>query len=155
MIVRCPLGHENRIPDAKGPDVEYRCGRADCKRPLEIVWAASIPVSASRAERAADYVQVSRVPAIVSAAILLIAVAGKWPYAFYILLRLVVCGSAIYLAARAHRMGKTLWVWVMGGIVILFNPLVPPHLRRSDWLPIDLVAAVVFAVSVWTLRRRR
>jgi hypothetical protein len=51
-------------------------------------------------------------------------------------------------------MRKTLWVWVMGGILILFNPFVPVHLRRSDWLPIDFVAAVVFVVSLATIRER-
>jgi uncharacterized protein (DUF983 family) len=91
---------------------------------------------------------------IVSGVILLIAVAGKWPYGFYTALRLVVCGSAIYLAAQAHQVRKALWVWMMGGIVILFSPLVPVHLRRSDWLPIDFVVAVVFAVSLVTIREQ-
>ena len=71
-----------------------------------------------------------------------------WPYGFYTVLRLTVCGSAVCMAVLAYRMRKTLWVWLMGATGILFNPLVPVYMRRSDWLPLDFLAAALFVASV-------
>jgi arginine exporter protein ArgO len=44
------------------------------------------------------------------------------------------------------------WMWVMIGILVLFNPLVPILLRRHTWQIIDLVAAGVFVVVAFALR---
>ena len=43
----------------------------------------------------------------------------------------------------------------MIGTVLLFNPLVPVVLNRSVWQSLDLVAAVVFMVSLTALKGRR
>lgn len=98
--------------------------------------------------------RVTRAPAIVSCAFLLLAVFARWPYGFYTLLRFAVCGSAAYLAVQAYELKKHAWVWVMGSIAVLFNPFIPVHLRRSDWQVIDFIVAVVFAVSLATIRPR-
>lgn len=84
----------------------------------------------------------SKLPAIIPAALLLGAVFGHWPYGFYTLMRFVVCGCAIYLAVNANRGGSGAWPWIMGGIAVLFNPIVPVRMHRSDWQIVDLVAAL-------------
>ncbi|HXJ94944.1 MAG TPA: DUF6804 family protein [Terriglobia bacterium] len=96
----------------------------------------------------------SKVPAIVSAVLLLLAVLGRWPYGFYTLLRLGACGGAVYLAVQANALRRFAWAWIMGGVAVLFNPLVPIRLPRSAWQVIDVVAAVVFAASIPMLRKR-
>jgi len=53
--------------------------------------------------------RVSNVPAIASVIVLALAVLGRWPYGFYEILRLVVCGSAIYLAIYVHQLRKNGW----------------------------------------------
>lgn len=43
-------------------------------------------------------------------------------------------------------------------VAILFNPLVPIHLRdKEQWIPIDIICAVVFAVygALLLLSKRR
>jgi hypothetical protein len=42
----------------------------------------------------------------------------------------------------------------MGGVAILFNPVLPITFTRTDWQPIDFGVAVVFSIAlIQTLRR--
>lgn len=82
----------------------------------------------------------------ISVAALLLATLAGWPYGFYVFLRLAVCVGAVTLAWRASRDGRLWWAVTMGGVAILFNPLLPLHLARPDWTPIDLFAAVAIAI---------
>lgn len=88
----------------------------------------------------------SLIPVAAAIAFLLLAVLGSWPYGFYTMLRLVVCGAAIYVAYAAARANIALWLWVMVGIALLFNPLVPVSFERELWRLIDLIVAIVFVV---------
>jgi hypothetical protein len=83
--------------------------------------------------------------------LLLLACMARWPYGFYIFLRFVVCASAIYMAVFAYVIRNQFWIWMMVGIAILFNPLVPIYLSRSEWGPIDMITAMVFAASIFKL----
>jgi hypothetical protein len=40
----------------------------------------------------------------------------------------------------------------MVGILILFNPLVPLHLRRDTWRVLDLLAAGIFVGAAFKLQ---
>jgi hypothetical protein len=93
------------------------------------------------------------IPAVLSIAFLVLAVLAKWPSGFYTLLRFAVCGSSAYLAWGLGMLNKRLWLWVMGASAALFNPLIPVRLDRSVWQVIDFVAAVVFAISLLSIRR--
>ena len=50
-----------------------------------------------------------KLPAIIPAALLLAAEFGRWPYGFYTLLRLVVCGCSAYLAVKANNTQNVAW----------------------------------------------
>lgn len=89
-----------------------------------------------------------RLPAIVPALLLVAAVFGRWPYGFYTVLRLVVCGCSIFLAVKANATRSPSWVWIMGGIALLFNPIVPIHLHPNDWRIVDALAAATFIMFV-------
>ena len=39
-------------------------------------------------------------------------------------------------------------------MTLLFNPLIPIHLTRKLWAPVDLVTAALFAVAIVWLRKR-
>ena len=95
---------------------------------------------------------VSRWPAAVLIAFLVLAVVGSWPYGVFTLLRFVVCGSAVYLAIQADAQEKQRWTWLMGGTALPFNPIVPVYLTREIWQVLDLIVAGVFAVSLPALR---
>lgn len=73
------------------------------------------------------------------------------PYGYYTLLRIVVCGAGAFGAYKAFEKPETqVWAFALGGLAILFNPIIPIHLTREIWAPIDIAAAAVFgAAAVW------
>lgn len=83
------------------------------------------------------------IPAIVAAVMLLLAPAS-FPYSYYQLLRLVVCGVSLYVAFVALNLQKMWAVWIFGFVAILFNPLIPIHLSREIWQPIDIICGILF-----------
>jgi hypothetical protein len=103
-------------------------------------------------------VQPSRAATVIasglSVVLLLGAGAQRWPYGYYTLLRLVVCGTALHLtlaALKARRLGVTM---VLGLTAALFNPIFSVRMRRADWTPFDPAEAVVIAVATFLVVRR-
>jgi hypothetical protein len=46
-------------------------------------------------------------------------------------------------------------VWTFAIVAILFNPVVPVHLTRHAWAPIDIAAAILFLASIPRLQPAR
>ncbi|MBW8015052.1 MAG: hypothetical protein FVQ82_02625 [Planctomycetes bacterium] len=92
------------------------------------------------------------IPSLIAAAMLLLALADL-PYGYYQLLRLVVCGVSVYIAVTAYSWQKMWGVWLFGFIALLFNPLIPIHLSREIWQPIDVVCAILFIVMMFVLEK--
>lgn len=88
---------------------------------------------------------------LMPAAMLLLAVSGHRRGNF-LLLRLVVSLGAALLALIAHKQNVAGWLWALLAILVLFNPLVPIHLRRDVWRVIDLAAAGVFVAVAFMMR---
>ena len=68
----------------------------------------------------------------------------KWPYGYYTLLRLVVClvGGAVAGIAWVRKLYPV--AFLFGFIALLFNPLVPVHMKRETWRVVDMVAGALF-----------
>lgn len=92
------------------------------------------------------------IPCIV-AALMLLGSLARWPYGYYQLLRFVVCGVSVYIAYMAYNWQKLWATWLFGFIAVLFNPLIPIHLSRELWQPIDLACAVLFVVILFVLKK--
>lgn len=92
------------------------------------------------------------IPALI-AAIMLVAALADWPYGYYQLLRFVTCGVAAYIAYLAYLRQKMWAAWLFGLIAVLFNPLIPIHLRREAWAAIDCASALVFVLGVFVLEK--
>lgn len=90
----------------------------------------------------------------ISIFMLLLAIPTFWPYGYYVLLRWVVALSAIFLVWVAYNLKKTFWFFLMGIVVILFNPIIPIHLSKETWVIIDLIVAVLFLVSIFKIKLR-
>ena len=75
------------------------------------------------------------------------------PYGYYQFMRIVVCIAASYIAFRAFSCNQKGWGIAFGMIAILFNPIMPVHLSRGVWAPIDIAAAVLFFVAKRTQPR--
>jgi hypothetical protein len=96
---------------------------------------------------------VNWIPLAVSITMLLLS-ADHWPYGFYQLLRIVVTGTALYVVVQT-RNHRPYWPWLMVGIAILFNPILPITLKKREWQQIDVGVAGIFLMAlVQTLRRR-
>ena len=86
------------------------------------------------------------IPALI-AALLLLAALADWPYGYYQLLRLVVCGTGAYVAWVLYHSKYPWATWLFVFIAILFNPLAPIHLSRATWQPVDLACAMLFLLA--------
>ena len=92
---------------------------------------------------------------IVAVLMLLLALVPSNPYSYYMLLRVVICGVCVYVAIKAHALGKTRWVWIFGGAALLYNPIIRAHLTRPVWSLINLATVMILVYSVIALRRAK
>ena len=90
---------------------------------------------------------ISRTPMVAAAVMLILGSVGSWPYGFYQLLRLVVCGTSIYVAIQCFGSHRSVWAWTMSAIAVLFNPVFIVRFTRQQWQPIDLVVGVAFIAA--------
>ena len=109
------------------------------------------------------------IPSLISIIMLGLCV-EQWPYLYYMLLRWVVCVSALLVAVFAYVRSDSLiyngnhkvsiyinraFMGIFGFITLLFNPLLPIHLNRDIWVPIDLFTAVFFFIGLFGVRYKR
>ena len=80
----------------------------------------------------------------ICAAVLLIAAFGQWPYFMYVLLRVFICVSSAYIASRLYSQHRLPLTWVAGAIAVLYNPVLPVKMVRSDWGAINILSAIIF-----------
>lgn len=81
---------------------------------------------------------------LIATGIFLLGALGSWPYAYYQLLRWVVCGVAAYTAYLGFEMGNKGWGWLMIAIAVLFNPMAPIYLAKGTWAVLDVITAILF-----------
>ena len=101
-----------------------------------------------------EYIKYKNIIAGISVFMLFLAI-PKLPYGYYILLRWVITISALFSAWVANNFEDKFWVFLMGGIAILFNPIVPVHLTKEIWIIIDFIVAVLFLVSIFKIKPKR
>ena len=71
------------------------------------------------------------------------------PYGYYVLLRLFLCGVSLYFLTRP-RVRET-EKWVLGGLAVLYNPIVPVELgSKLLWSVVNIATVAWF----WRLDRR-
>ena len=81
-----------------------------------------------------------------TAAMLIFAI-FQLPYGYYTLLRLVVSissGISAFDAKEKDQLGLAL---AFGFILLLFNPIIPIHLDKGTWIPIDIIVGIFFGIS--------
>lgn len=79
----------------------------------------------------------------------LLGAMGTHPYAYYQILRWVVCASAAYSAYLYFQADRKGLFWFFAGMAVLFNPIAPIYLDKDTWQTLDLFAAAIFAVSIF------
>jgi hypothetical protein len=93
------------------------------------------------------------VPCAIAALSSFIAIADL-PYGYYTLMRLIVCATAVFVVVVAAK-SKQMWAaWAFSLLALLFNPIVPVHLTKGLWQPLDFIAGVLLVVSALVVRRK-
>ena len=94
-----------------------------------------------------------RRPALDVVAIAAVAVAiGLLPLPgdYYVLLRIFLCGLSLYFLTRPRGVREA-EKWVLGGLALLYNPIVPIGLgSKTVWSVINIVTVV----WLWRLKQR-
>lgn len=89
----------------------------------------------------------------VVASIMLFVAVMEMPYGYYTLMRIVVCITCVYGGLQAHAYGKENWLWILGALAVLFNPLIPIYLERGIWVPIDIISGITIFISSKSLTK--
>jgi hypothetical protein len=84
-------------------------------------------------------------------ALMLAAAPIDWPYGYYQFMRLAVTGMSVWIVVTANRNKQGNWSVLGTALALLFNPLIPIHLDRSTWVPIDWIAATLLSFSAFKL----
>lgn len=99
--------------------------------------------------------QKNLISGIVISMLLLAIPGGLWPYGYYIFLRWAVFGAALFILWVAYSLEKNTWIWIMGTITILFNPIAPIHLDKETWVVIDSIVAILFFISILKIKNNK
>ena len=76
----------------------------------------------------------------------------KNPYDYYTILRFVVFFVALGGVKISFDKERKHWIWILGFIALLFNPIFPIKLSRETWAPIDVITAIVLTTSSLCIR---
>ena len=90
---------------------------------------------------------------LLSCATLLLLGIANLPIGYYTFLRIVVTIGSVAVVVTEFENGINFWVIIFGLVAILFNPLIPVYLGEKEvWIPIDLIAAILFGVKSFTTK---
>ena len=79
--------------------------------------------------------------------ILLLVAIFPLPYGYYTFLRtamFIFCGVLIYWHYVKENLDD-LWFVILGGIAVLYNPIIPIHLTKEIWTVLNLVTALALS----------
>ena len=89
-------------------------------------------------------------PSVITIAAIAVAIGLlPMPYGYYMLLRLFLCGVSLHFLTRPSV--RDAEKWVLAGLVVLYNPLVPIELGSKPLWSIVNIGTVVW---FWMLSRR-
>src|SRR2546423_14692700 len=88
---------------------------------------------------------------LIVAVMLVFAAAEKQPDSFYPLLRWICCAVFAYSAVRSLQIKRVLWLGIFAVLAVLFNPIFPLGLDRTQWIVADwfAIGVVVFAAFIF------
>lgn len=86
------------------------------------------------------------------ASVLLVLAIFPWNYGYYQVLRLMIFIIGALVSLTFYRSDLNSWAIVFAFLALLFNPIFPTYLFRSAWIPIDLVASLLFFVAAQSVK---
>ncbi|MCX6758272.1 MAG: hypothetical protein NTX14_01025 [Candidatus Nealsonbacteria bacterium] len=92
---------------------------------------------------------------LVLAAIVMIAGSlGPFPYVYDQLTNWMVAIAALTVALAAKNWGQKAYMWLFVAVAIIFNPVAPVYLTADQWRLADIAAILLFAVSIFKVRKQ-
>lgn len=92
-----------------------------------------------------------KISRFIACGLLILAIADL-PYVYYQFLRIVISIIAgINAFGELEKENKMLFFY-FALVLILFNPIIPIHLDKFTWTPIDLIAGIIFGISAFTFK---
>jgi Family of unknown function (DUF6804) len=88
----------------------------------------------------------------ISAALLLLAIFGRFSANFQLLLDCAVCVTGLLVVTQAVRMGKYFWATGFLIISVLFNPIAQVDLSTRWFFLLDMSCLVAFLISLRALK---
>ena len=148
-LVSCPhCGRVNRLPDVKGGRKGFfRCGSC-----ATTVKRAAAPVTATGGKVLnAEFTQYELSMPLVGvcwiAVILLLVGFSSLFGPFYGFLRLAPFFAAAYATFLAYQAKRKAWIWLTGGLMFFYNPVIVSLLDRVSWVMIDVAAIPILLVA--------
>ena len=92
------------------------------------------------------------VPQFIVSLMLLWALNPDNPYGYYILLRIACCAVFAYLARKAFHRERQGWVWILGIMAVVYNPIIPVHLPREIWAVVNVLTIGIAVASIFAIR---
>jgi hypothetical protein len=80
------------------------------------------------------------------AAVALLLALAPWPYGYYLMLRVVVCGAGIFCGVmlwKSSDRGRALTI-ALFVTALLFNTFIPAHLTRAIWSVLNVAGTILF-----------
>jgi hypothetical protein len=77
----------------------------------------------------------------------------RWPYSYYMLLRMGLCGVSLFLLSVPVRLED--WHrWALIGSAVMYNPVIPVRLGDKDlWIVLNFASVILFWFTVYRERR--
>lgn len=70
----------------------------------------------------------------------------EMPYGYYQLLRVFICGAALYFVSIENTSENGPWFWLFIFCAIIYNPIVKLHLGRDIWQLVNVITIVVLVL---------
>lgn len=110
------------------------------------------PGTSKRAERMSTPRDLAWLPpwVLLVAAVLAFVAIGDFPYGFYRLVRWVVFVAGLAAALRLKDFPG--WMWGLGFVALVFNPIAPLHFDKGIWRLLDAGAGVTLFLAFRKLK---
>jgi hypothetical protein len=76
----------------------------------------------------------------------------RWPYSYYMLLRLVLCCVSLFLLSVPVRL-EAWHRWALVGSAVVYNPVLPVRLGDKDvWIVLNFASLILLWYTVYRER---
>lgn len=95
------------------------------------------------------------IPSIAISIMLFLAIPNLFPYSYYWGVRWIVTTGSIYFIYQAYKDKRIILIFLFTLTIFIFNPIFPIHFNKYLWRVFDLLAGILFFISIWVFTKER